>query len=60
MIADTIGGPSKMDNKIPLIISLKNNHIVCCRRGIKYGIREIIRKYTGQHGKLPTGIPKEK
>jgi hypothetical protein len=31
MIAATIGGPIIMERKIPLIMSLKNNHGVCCR-----------------------------
>ena len=31
MIADTIGGPSTTARQIPLIKSLKNNHIVCCK-----------------------------
>ena len=32
MIAATMGGPSKMDNPIPLNMSLKNNQIVCCEQ----------------------------
>lgn len=31
MIAATIGGPIIMERKIPFIMSLKNNHGVCCR-----------------------------
>lgn len=30
MIAATIGGPITIDRTIPFIMSLKNNHIVCC------------------------------
>ena len=30
MIAATIGGPIITERKIPLIMSLKNNHGVCC------------------------------
>lgn len=31
MIADTIGGPSTTAIQIPLNMSLKNNHTVCCK-----------------------------
>lgn len=31
MIAATIGGPINIAKTIPLIMSLKNNHIVCCK-----------------------------
>lgn len=31
IIAETMGGPSTIARHIPLIRSLKNNHIVCCK-----------------------------
>ena len=30
IIAATIGGPINIDKAIPFIMSLKNNHTVCC------------------------------
>lgn len=35
IIAATIGGPIKTERSIDLIMSLKNNHIVCCKKDDK-------------------------
>jgi len=45
MIAATIGGPIITERKIPLSMSLKNNHGVCCIIEDK-NIRIVGHKYT--------------
>jgi len=42
MIADTIGGPIITARKIPLTMSLKNNHGVCCIKVINVRIQAYI------------------
>lgn len=44
MIAATTGGPIIMERKIPLIMSLKNNHGVCCRiddKNVRWNLQQI-------------------